>query len=358
MLNRRELLQKTSQAGAAAFVASRAGQSVCAQEKPTGILVNDRQSQLNETRVARIEQPASLDEVQATLAKAAKENKPVSLCGGRHAMGGQQFGADTVLIDTGKLNRVLKLDREKRTITAQAGIQWPELLDYLHTAQKDDQQQLSIRQKQTGVDQVSLGGTLAANAHGRGLRFPPIAGDVESFVLVDAAGKAHHCSRTENAELFSLAIGGYGLFGIVTEVTLRLVPRQKVERVVKLLPIQDLIESVEARVKDGFLYGDCQYNTSVEGDDPHQGVFSCYRPVADSTRRFQRTRSISRRRTGASCSFWATRTARPRFSSMPTITWRRADRFTGPTRTRWGSSSATTTSRSTRPSERSRPAPR
>ena len=283
MLNRREMLQKSSQAGVAAFVASRAGQSLCAQEKSAGVLVNDRQSQLNETRVARIEEPASLDEVQAALAKAAMENKPVSLCGGRHAMGGQQFGADTVLIDTSKLNRVLKLDREKRTITAQAGIQWPELLDYLHTTQKDDQQQLSIRQKQTGVDQVSLGGTLAANAHGRGLRFPPIAGDVESFVLVDAAGKAHHCSRTENAELFSLAIGGYGLFGIVTEVTLRLVPRQKVERVVKLLPIQELIESVDARVKDGFLYGDCQYNTSVEGDEPHQGVFSCYRPVADST---------------------------------------------------------------------------
>jgi len=52
---------------------------------------------------------------------------------------------------------------------------------------------------------------------------------------------------------------------------------------VKLLPIQDLIESVDVRVKDGFLYGDCQYNTSIEGDEPHQGVFSCYRPVADST---------------------------------------------------------------------------
>ena len=283
MLSRRELLQTASSAGIAAYVASYQPLAHAAQAQPAGVLVNDRQSQLNETRVARVEEPKSQGDVQAALAKAAKENNSVSLCGGRHAMGGQQFGADTVLIDTSKLNRVLEFDREKRLITAQAGIQWPELLDYLHSAQKDDKQQLSIRQKQTGVDQVSLGGTLGANAHGRGLRFPPIVGDVESFVLVDAAGKAHQCSRTENSELFSLAIGGYGLFGVVTEVTLRLVPRQKVERIVKLLPIQDLIESVDTRAKDGFLYGDCQYNTSVDGDEPHQGVFSCYRPVDDAT---------------------------------------------------------------------------
>ena len=281
MLNRRELLQRASQAGVAACLIGRGGLARSEDETPPGVLVNDRQSQLNETRVARIEEPASLDDVQAVLSKAAKENKSVSLCGGRHAMGGQQFGADTVLIDTARLNRVLRFDREARLLTVQAGIQWPELLAFFHAEQKDEPRQLSIRQKQTGVDAVSIGGTLAANAHGRGLRFPPIVGDVESLVLVDAAGKARTCSRRENAELFSLAIGGYGLFGVVTEVTLRLVPRQKVERVVKLLPIQDLIDSVDSRVKDGFLYGDCQYNTSVEGDEPHLGVFSCYRPVAD-----------------------------------------------------------------------------
>jgi len=84
--------------------------------------------------VARIEEPASLDEVQAALSKAAREDRAVSVCGGRHAMGGQQFGADTVLLDTGKLNKVLKFDRENRLITAQAGIQWPELLEWLLAA--------------------------------------------------------------------------------------------------------------------------------------------------------------------------------------------------------------------------------
>ena len=74
-------------------------------------------------------------------------------------------------------------------------------------------------------------GALAANVHGRGLAMTPFIGDVESFVLVDAAGEARRCSRTENADLFRLAIGGYGLFGAIASVTLKLSRRRKLERI-------------------------------------------------------------------------------------------------------------------------------
>ena len=116
-------------------------------------------------------------------------------------------------------------------------MEWPELIDYLIREQTGQEKQWSIREKQTGVDRVSLGGSLASNVHGRGLRFPPIAADVESFELVDAGGKLHTCSRGENPELFSLVIGGYGLFGIIVHVTLRLVKRTKVQRVVEIIPV-------------------------------------------------------------------------------------------------------------------------
>ena len=60
----------------------------------------------------------------------------------------------------------------------------------------------------------------------------PIIADVESFTLLDADGRELNCSRSENSELFRLAIGGYGLFGVITSLRLRLVRRQKVERIV------------------------------------------------------------------------------------------------------------------------------
>lgn len=131
---------------------------------------------------------------------------------------------------------------------------------------------------------MSLGGALAANIHGRGLRFKPIIQDIEAFTLVDASGKIKNCSRSENVELFQLAIGGYGLFGIIAAITLRLMPRVKLERVVELIDLEDLMSSLQNRIKTGFLYGDFQYSTDLESDTfLKKGVFSCYRPVGNAT---------------------------------------------------------------------------
>jgi FAD/FMN-containing dehydrogenase len=249
---------------------------------PEGVEVNDIQSQLNATRVRRVITPNSLDALQAAIRDAGRDGHAVSVAGGRHAMGGQQFGRGTVLLDTTGLNRIVSFDQDRGRIEVEAGIQWPELVEYLHREQTGRPKPWGIRQKQTGVDRVCLGGSLAANVHGRGLSFPPIVGDVESFVLIDANGKAHTCSRRENPELFALAIGGYGLFGVIAQVTLRLVPRTKLRREVQVIPIKELPALFEKRVRDGFVYGDCQYSTDLTGEaEAHQGVLSCYRPVAD-----------------------------------------------------------------------------
>jgi FAD/FMN-containing dehydrogenase len=208
----------------------------------------------------------------------------ISVAGGRHAMGGQQFGTDTLLVDTRKLSRVVNLDRERGIVEVEAGIEWPELIDGYLSLQNGAGQTWGIAQKQTGADRLTIAGTIAANAHGRGLKMKPFVSDVESFVLVDAAGTAHTCSRTENAELFRLVHGGYGLFGILTSVRLRLVQRKKVERVVEIRTVDDLISAFEKRVGDGFQYGDFQF--SIEHDSQnflHKGVFSCYRPVPVDT---------------------------------------------------------------------------
>jgi FAD/FMN-containing dehydrogenase len=293
MLTRRELLVKVTQAGAALMVPYPA---VLGVGESAGVEVNDVQSQLNATRVHRIVRPTSIEAIQGALREARREGRAVSVAGGRHAMGGQQFGTDAILLDMTRLNKVTAFDRVKGRIEVEGGMEWPELIDYLLREQAGDPKPWGIREKQTGVDRVSLGGSLAANVHGRGLRFPPIVGDVESFVIVDAVGKTHHCSRRDNPELFSLAIGGYGLFGIIARVTLRLVPRTKVERVVEVIPVGDLLARLETRLREGFLYGDCQYSTHLEGDAAsHPGVFSCYRPVGDAAPIRQDQKQLSSR---------------------------------------------------------------
>lgn len=278
MISRREFLVGS----AALAVATSASARLATQ--PESTQVNDIHSQLNPTHVLGISQPRSLKDVQSIVRTARKDRKVISVAGGRHAMGGQQFGADTLLLDARQLNRVLGLDRERGIVEVEAGIEWPDLIDGYLALQNGQDHVWGIAQKQTGADRLTVAGTIAANAHGRGLKMKPFVSDVESFVLVDATGEAITCSRTENSELFRLVHGGYGLFGIVTSARLRLTPRKKVERVVEIRTVDNLIDAFDSRIAAGFQYGDFQFSIESDSEDfLHKGVFSCYRPVPFDT---------------------------------------------------------------------------
>ena len=285
MLTRRELLARATRAGtAAALWPAACGQAPPVGNAVDGVWVNDIHSQLNRTRVLRIEKPVSPEALSDVVRQAAREGRALSIAGGRHAMGGQQFGTATVHVDTSALNAILELDTERGQVEVGAGTQWPALISGLLERQRGQPRQWGIVQKQTGADRLSLGGAIAANAHGRGLAYAPIAQDVEAFTLVDARGELRRCSRTENAELFRLVLGGYGLFGVVATVRLRLAPRRKIERVVEVTDTEGVARRFAQRIAEGYLFGDFQYSTDLDSDTLlRQGVFSCYRVVADAT---------------------------------------------------------------------------
>lgn len=247
---------------------------------PTAVCVNDIHSRLNPTTVADYRRLRSAADIRAGIADARAASLPIAVCGGGHAMGGQQFASDGMLFDTSGMNRILDFDTSSGLIEVEAGIQWPQLAAGYLDMQSGSSRQWGIRQKQTGADRLSIGGALAANIHGRVLANKPLIEDVRSFKLIDAGGNTIECSRSKNRELFQLAIGGYGLFGVVVSVTLQLVPRRKLQRIVELRSVNELRDSFASRIDDGYVYGDWQFRI-----DPHaggflqEGIFSCYRPL-------------------------------------------------------------------------------
>ena len=281
MTSRREFIELAAKlgAGAALLPACRPRYA-----SPAGVVVNDIHSRLNATSVHDIVRPESVEAIQAAIARARDAGRAMSIAAGRHAMGGQQFGADTTLLDMNGMDRVVEFDRTNGSIEVEAGIRWPALYQYLLDQQRDAARPWTFSQKQTGADRLSIGGALAANVHGRGLTLPPFVGDIESFTVVGADGRLRRCGRAENAELFRAAIGGYGLFGVIATVRLRLVPRHKVRRVVEVIDVANLPSMIERRVQEGFRFGDFQFATELDSDALlHRGVFSCYQPVDDAT---------------------------------------------------------------------------
>ena len=70
----------------------------------------------------------------------------------------------------------------------------------------------------------------------------------------------------------------------MTSVGLRLSPRRKVQRIVELMDVDHLADAFEDRIRDGYLYGDCQFSIDPAADDFLRiGIFSCYRPVDPET---------------------------------------------------------------------------
>jgi FAD/FMN-containing dehydrogenase len=93
------------------------------------------------------------------------------------------------------------LDEENNILNVQAGALWEDVIDYL------DPRDLSVAVMQAS-NSFSVGGSLSVNCYGWPYRKPPIASAVESFRLLKADGTIVRCSREDNAELFSLVLGG------------------------------------------------------------------------------------------------------------------------------------------------------
>jgi FAD/FMN-containing dehydrogenase len=248
------------------------------------LVCNDIHSQLNSTTVRGRLAPTTLDEAASLVHRVRSRGEFMSVCGSCHAMGGQQFAANGWLLDMRSMNRVLDFDRERGVIHAQAGITWPDLIRHYIVAQRDSDHAWGIRQKQTGADRLTIGGAVSANIHGRGLAYAPFVSDIEALEVILADGSVVHCDRQMNTDLFRHVVGGYGLFGVVASAQIRLVPRQKVERVVELCNIDEIGEAFEERIRAGYLYGDFQFATAPEDlGFLSNGIFSCYRPVDPQT---------------------------------------------------------------------------
>src|SRR5690606_33545076 len=123
-------------------------------------------------------------------------------------MGGQIGTDGALLIDMRGLDRVLSLDPAARRVVVEAGATWRDVVEAA------DPHDLSVRIMQSYAD-FTVGGTLSVNAHGRYVGEGPVIGSVRSIELVLADGRRVRASRSENADLFHGAIGGYGALGVI-----------------------------------------------------------------------------------------------------------------------------------------------
>lgn len=159
---------------------------------------------------------AAVESLRDALARASARGLPVSIGGARHSMGGHTIAPDGVALDMRGFDRV-EVDAERRVVRAGSGARWSRVLRALRP------HGLSVAVMQSN-DTFTVGGSISVNCHGWQHGRAPIGSTVRSMRVMLASGEVVTCSRTENADLFRHVIGGYGLFGVILDVELDVVP--------------------------------------------------------------------------------------------------------------------------------------
>jgi len=155
------------------------------------------------------------NQLRSILKYAGKHDLKISIAGARHSMGGHTIYPDGIVLNMLPYKQ-MELDTLNNVLTIGSGALWQDAIVYL------DKFNRSVAVMQA-FSSFSIGGSMSVNGHGWQKNSPPISSSVISFTLMNAKGEILNCSRTENPELFKLVLGGYGLFGIILDVKLRVV---------------------------------------------------------------------------------------------------------------------------------------
>lgn len=173
------------------------------------------QSRILPMRVKQIHAATSTTDLTAWVRQLAAQQEHISIAGLQHSQGAQTYLPGATVLDMKSYNRILSYQPKQRRITVQSGVTWADI------QQKIQPDRLAIKVMQS-QNIFTIGGALSVNVHGRDIRYGSLLDTVDSFRLLTADGTILNVSRTENEALFHLVPGGYGLFGVILDVTLQL----------------------------------------------------------------------------------------------------------------------------------------
>jgi len=186
-----------------------------------------------------IESPSTEEEIAELVRASAARGEHVKVIGSGHSF--TDIGCtDGCLIRLDNYDKVVEVDREARTITAQAGITILQLSDALA--------HFGLAMENMGdVGYQTISGAISTATHGTGERFRNISSQVAALSVITAEGEVVHCSPDREPETFKAAQVGLGALGILSTVTLRCVPEYNIHSVQEPRRIDQLLDEFDER---------------------------------------------------------------------------------------------------------------
>lgn len=163
-------------------------------------------------RAAQIHAPETVEQVQELVIRSNK----VKALGTRHSFNDIADSSGD-LISLERFDKILGLDRERRTVTVEAGVRYGQLARWLHDAGY-------ALHNLASLPHISVAGAVATATHGSGDRHGNLATAVSAMELVTGNGELMFLSREHDREQFEGAVVGLGGLGVITKLTLDISP--------------------------------------------------------------------------------------------------------------------------------------
>ena len=186
-------------------------------------------------RAGRIHQPETIEQIQELIARSQR----VKALGTRHSFNDIADSAGD-LISLEHFNKIIGLDRERQTVTVEAGVRYGQLARWLHG-------EGFALHNLASLPHISVAGACATATHGSGDRNGNLATAVSGMELVTGRGDVVVLSH-EQLEGTVVNLGG---IGVVTKLTLDISPTFHIQQdVYENMPFSELEEHYDELTSD------------------------------------------------------------------------------------------------------------
>ena len=197
---------------------------------------------------AQLHQPETVEQIQELVIRSSR----LKALGTRHSFN-DIADSPGDLISLEHFDQIVALDRERRTVTVEAGVRYGRLARWL------DGEGYALHNL-ASLPHISVAGACATATHGSGDRHGNLATAVSAMEMVTGNGDVIVLSREKNRAQFQGAVVGLGGLGVITKLTLDISPtfemRQDVYENLPLAQLEDHFDELFSSVYSVSLFTD------------------------------------------------------------------------------------------------------
>ncbi|MEU4344890.1 D-arabinono-1,4-lactone oxidase [Nocardia sp. NPDC023852] len=184
--------------------------------------------------------PRSPDEVADLLGNAEANGQTVRVAGAGHSFTDTVL-TDGILLNLANLNQVLDVDRATGLVRLEAGITLNAASNALH--------EHGLAFPNLGdVDVQTVAGATATGTHGTGATLQNLSAALDSIELMLADGSRVELNARTDPDGWRAARVSVGALGVVTAVTVRMVPSFVLEGIERPVPVDDVLADLDSFV--------------------------------------------------------------------------------------------------------------